>query len=114
MSVRFVLLLLLLLLSHVITISRHRFFFTFNITDTWEDFNITCREDLYELNNTCLPHCDKLEGNPHTASLTMVVSEEVAVTIGVLACLIIIIPSIKDYKTMEAKIKHHSLMNTLI
>ena len=73
---------------------------TINITDTWEDFNITCKEDFYELNNTCLPRCDKFEGNPHTASLTMVISEEVAVSIGVLACLIIIILSMKDYKTM--------------
>ena len=95
----------------------HTHFFTdttINITDTWEDFNITCREDFYELNNTCLPRCDKFEGNPHTASLTMVVSEEVAVSIGVLACLIIIILSIKDYKTMYVKIEHHLLMNTLI
>ena len=71
-----------------------------NDTNTWEDFNITCREDFYELNKTCLPRCDKFRENDYTASMTMVISEVVSVSIGVLVCLIILVLSIINHKTM--------------
>ena len=71
-----------------------------NNTDTWKDFNITCREDFYELNNTCFPRCDKFRENEYTASMTMVVSEEVAVSIGIFLSLFILLLSIIYHKTM--------------
>ena len=73
---------------------------TLNDTNTWEDFNITCREDFYELNNTCFPRCDNFRENDYTASMTMVISEVVAVSIGLFVCLIILVLSIINHKTM--------------
>ena len=73
---------------------------TINITDAWEDFNITCREDFYQLNNTCHPRCDKFEVFTHAGSVAIIVSQVVASSIGVCICLLIVILSIKDYKIM--------------
>ena len=73
---------------------------TINITDTLEDFNITCKEDFYRLNNTCLPRCDKFETYTHAGSAIIMVSQVVASSIGVFTCLLIVILSIKDYKIM--------------
>ena len=73
---------------------------TVNITDAWEDFNITCREDFYELNNTCRPRCDKFEIYIHPGYMVYAVCQVVASSIGVFICLLIIILSIKDYKIM--------------
>ena len=73
---------------------------TINITDTLEDFNITCREDFYKLNNTCLPQCYKFQAFKHAESASIMVSQVVASSIGVCICLLIVILSIKDYKIM--------------
>ena len=73
---------------------------TINITDAWEDFNITCRDDFYQLNNTCLPCCDKFEVFTHAASVASMVSQVAGSSIGVCTCLLIVILSIKDYKIM--------------
>ena len=82
------------------TDSLNKTTFKFNDTNTWEDFNITCREDFYEVNNTCFPRCDKFRENDYTASMTMVISEVVSVSIGVFVCLIILVLSIINHKTM--------------
>ena len=73
---------------------------TVNITDAWEDLNITCREDFYELNNTCRPRCDKFEIHTYAGSVVLKVSQVVASSISVFTCLLIIILSIKEYKIM--------------
>ena len=73
---------------------------TINITDAWEDLNITCREDFYQLNNTCHPRCDTFEIHTYAGSVVLKVSQVVASSIGVFICLLIIILSIKDYKIM--------------
>ena len=71
-----------------------------NVTDAWEEFNITCREDFYELNNTCLPRCDKFEIYRHAEFMVVILSQVVASSISVFICLLIVILSIKDYKIM--------------
>ena len=73
---------------------------TVNITDAWEGFNVSCREDFYELNNTCLPRCDKFEVYTHAEYMVVIVCQVFASSIGVFICLLIIILSIKDYKIM--------------
>ena len=76
------------------------FNYTTNITDAWEDFNITCRDDFYQLNDTCLPRCDTFEIYTHAGFVAVMVSQVVASSIGVCTCLLIVILSIKDYKIM--------------
>ena len=73
---------------------------TINITDAWEDFNITCREDFYELNNTCLPRCDTFEIYTHAEYMVVMVCQVVASSFVVFICLLIVILSINDYKIM--------------
>ena len=62
--------------------------------------NITCKEDFIEINNTCLPRCDKFELTTHSGALLLIYSELIASCLGVLICILIVILSIKNYKTM--------------
>ena len=62
--------------------------------------NITCKEDFIEINNTCLPRCDKFELTTHSGALLLIYSELIASCLALLICILIVILSIKNYKTM--------------
>ena len=62
--------------------------------------NITCKEDFIEINNTCLPRCDRFELTTHSGALLLIYSELIASCLAVLICILIVILSIKNYKTM--------------
>ena len=62
--------------------------------------NITCKEDFIEINDTCRPRCDKFELTTHSGALLLIYSELIASCLAVLICILIVILSIKYYKTM--------------
>ena len=62
--------------------------------------NITCRSDFSKDNNTCQPRCDRFEQGPHIRTQILIYSEVVASCVALLLCILIVILSIKNYKTM--------------
>lgn len=65
--------------------------------------SITCREDFVETNSTCQPRCDKFEQTTHAGVLTMIYSELFASITGLLVVVLIMILSLKNYKTMSVR-----------
>ena len=60
--------------------------------------NITCRNDFSKVNNTCQPRCDRFE--LYIGIQILIHSEVVASCVALLLCILIVILSIKNYKTM--------------
>ena len=62
--------------------------------------DVTCRDDFYEINNTCAPRCDKWEQNPHNITIAVLVVQNFAAWLGLLVGIIVIISSCIRYKNM--------------
>ena len=62
--------------------------------------NITCRSDFSKVNNVCQPRCDRFEQGTHIGTQIMIYSELVPSCVALLICILIMILSIKNYKTM--------------
>ena len=62
--------------------------------------NITCRNDFSKVNNTCQPRCDRFEQGTHIGTQIMIYSEIVASCVALFFCILILVLSVKNYKTM--------------
>ena len=62
--------------------------------------NITCKEDFIEINDTCLPRCDRFELISHSGAQLRIYTVLIVSCLALLICILIVILSIKYYKTM--------------
>ena len=62
--------------------------------------NLTCADDFSKVNNICQPRCDRFEQGTHIGTQIMIYTEIIPSCVALLLCILIVILSIKNYKTM--------------
>ena len=62
--------------------------------------NVTCANDFSKVNNICQPRCDRFEQGTRTGTQIRIYSEIIPSCVTLLLCILIVILSIKNYKTM--------------
>ncbi len=61
---------------------------------------ITCKDEFYELNDTCLPRCDKFKQQSNNISLWMEIVTAWTGFFGFIMSVVVLILSIIRYKSM--------------